>query len=89
MDRLNMHSENMADKNFELLSKLFPNALSETINENGEVVRCIDVDVLRQEVSCEVVEGKAERYQFTWPDKKKANVITNAIQMAMANQTKT
>lgn len=73
-----MQTPNLADKNFEVLSRLFPNAITETINENGEAVRAIDIDVLRQEISCEVVEGKEERYQFIWPDKKKAIIATNA-----------
>lgn len=52
--------------------------MTETINENGEVVRAIDKDVLMQEVSCTVVDGNEERYQFTWPDKKKSMLLANA-----------
>lgn len=77
-EKLKMRTENIADKNFEALSKLFPNAVTEAMDENGEVVRAIDADVLRQEISCEVVEGKEERYQFTWPDKKKAIITANS-----------
>lgn len=77
MEKLDMQTPNIADKNFEILSKMFPNAITETINENGEVVRAVDADVLRQEISCSVVEGKDERYQFTWPDKRKSIVTAN------------
>ena len=82
MDKLKMKTENLADKNFEMLSKMFPNALTETItgyDDDGKpiVERAIDADVLRQEISCKVVEGKDERYQFTWPDKKKAVLLAN------------
>lgn len=77
MEKLKMQTANMADENFRKLAALFPNALTETIGEDGEVVRAIDADVLRQEISAQVVEGKEERYQFTWPDKKKAIVLTN------------
>ena len=77
MEKLDMQTPNITDKNFEALSKMFPNAITETIDENGEVVRAIDADVLRQEISCSVVEGKDERYQFTWPDKKKAMALAN------------
>ena len=81
-DKLKMQTENLADKNFELLSKMFPNALTETItgyDDNGKpiVERAIDADVLRQEISCKVVEGKDERYQFIWPDKRKAVLLAN------------
>lgn len=77
-----MQTENIADKNFEILSKMFPNALTETItgyDDDGKpiVERAIDADVLRQEISCKVVEGKDERYQFTWPDKKKTMALSN------------
>lgn len=77
-----MKTENIADKNYEILSKMFPNALTETItgyDDDGKpiVERAIDADVLRQEISCKVVEGKDERYQFTWPDKKKAVLFAN------------
>ena len=77
MDKLKMQTENLADKNFMKLAALFPNAVTETINSNGEVVRAIDADVLRQEISAQVVEGKEERYQFLWPDKRKAVVLAN------------
>lgn len=77
-----MKTENIADKNYEILSKMFPNALTETItgyDDDGKpiVERAIDADVLRQEISCKVVEGKDERYQFTWPNKKKAVLFAN------------
>lgn len=78
MDKLTMHTPNLADENFKKLAALFPNAVTETVNENGEVVRAIDKDVLMQEISTTVVEGREERYQFTWPDKKKAVLAANA-----------
>lgn len=77
MDKLKMHTQNLANENFTKLAKLFPNAVTETINENGKVVRAIDADVLQQEISSEVVEGAQERYQFTWPDKKRSVVLAN------------
>lgn len=73
-----MHTPNKADENFKKLATLFPNAVTETIDENGVVVRAIDKDVLMQEISTTVVEGKDERYQFTWPDKKKSVLLANA-----------
>ena len=78
MNKLKMHTPNKADENFKKLAALFPNAVTETIDENGVVVRAIDKDVLMQEISTTVVEGKDERYQFTWPDKKKSVLLANA-----------
>lgn len=78
MDKLRMQTANKADENFKKLAAMFPNAVTETVNENGEVVRAIDKDVLMQEISCKVVDGNEERYQFTWPDKKKSVLLANA-----------
>ena len=78
MTNLKMHTPNKADENFAKLAQLFPNAVTETINQNGEVVRAIDKDVLMQEISTTVVEGREERYQFTWPDKKKSVLLANS-----------
>ena len=79
MDHLPMHTPNQADENFRKLAALFPNAVTETIDPTtGEVVRAIDKDILMQEISARVVEGREERYQFTWPDKRKAILAANA-----------
>lgn len=78
MDKLRMQTANKADENFKKLAEMFPNAVTEAIDENGEVVRAIDKDVLMQEISCKVVDGNEERYQFTWPDKKKSVLLANA-----------
>ena len=78
MDKLKMHTPNKADENFAKLVQLFPNAVTETIDADGNVIRAIDKDVLMQEISCIVVDGNEERYQFTWPDKKKTILLANA-----------
>ena len=72
-----MHTRDLTEENFKKLAALFPNAVTETAGENGEIVRAIDADVLRQEISAEVVEGAKERYQFNWPDKKRSVVLAN------------
>ena len=78
MDKLKMQTANKADENFKKLAAMFPNAVTETIDENGEVIRAIDKDVLMQEINTKVVDGNEERYQFTWPDKKKSVLLANA-----------
>ena len=78
MNRLKIHTSNKADENYRKLAEMFPNAVTETIDENGEVVRAIDKDVLMQEINTRVVDGNEERYQFTWPDKKKSVLLANA-----------
>lgn len=73
-----MQTANKADENFKKLAEMFPNAVTEAKDENGEIVRAIDKDVLMQEINTKVVDGKEERYQFTWPDKKKSVLLANA-----------
>lgn len=78
IEKLTMKTPSLADRNFAALAELFPNAITETIDENGRVVRAIDKDVLSQEINTHVVEGREERYQFTWPDKRKSILIANS-----------
>lgn len=78
MDKMRMQTVNKADENYKKLAEMFPNTVTEAIDENGEVVRAIDKDVLMQEINTRVVDGKEERYQFTWPDKKKSVLLANA-----------
>ena len=78
MDKLKMHSLNKVDDNIKKIGALFPNCVTERKNDAGEVEYAIDFDMLKQELSAVVVEGKEERYQFTWPDKKKSILAANA-----------
>ena len=77
MDKIKLESSNIADENFEKLASLFPNVVTETIVD-GQLVRAIDKDKLMQEISAYVLEGNEERYNFTWPDKRKSVVLANA-----------
>ena len=82
MDKLPMKSTDLTQQNYEKLAALFPNAVTETVtgyDEKGNAIieRAVDADVLRQEISAQVVEGRQQRYQFTWPDKNKAIVLGN------------
>lgn len=77
-ERLAMHTPSITDENFTTLAKLFPNAVTETLDENGAVVRAIDSDVLAQEINAHVISGQEERYQFTWPDKRQSIMLANA-----------
>lgn len=78
MDKLKMHSLDKVDENIKRIGALFPNCITERKNATGEVEYAIDFDMLRQELSDVVVEGAEERYQFTWPDKKKSVLAANA-----------
>ena len=57
MDKLKMSTPNFADENFKKLSSMFPNAVTETKNEKGDIVRAIDIEILQQEISGTVIAG--------------------------------
>ena len=77
MEKMRMHTVDITDSNIEKIGQLFPNCLTERISDDGKEETVIDFDRLRQELSKEIVEGQQERYQFTWPDKKKAIRLAN------------
>lgn len=83
MKKLNLETKNLAKDKFIKLAELFPNAITETIvgqDEDGNNIidRAIDADILRQEIAEHVIEGREERYEFTWPDKRKSMLLANA-----------
>jgi len=78
MDKLKMQTTNIVDENIKRIGELFPNCLTERLNDEGKPEVAIDFDQLRQELSKDIVEGSEERYQFTWPDKRNAIRLANA-----------
>lgn len=60
------------------LPNCFLNVSRRLITKWGGVKRSIDFDKLRQLLSSDIVEGNEERYQFTWPNKRKAILAANA-----------
>lgn len=78
MEHLKMHSLNKIDENVSKIAALFPNCVTEAKTDDGSITNKIDFDMLKQELSNTLVEGREERYQFTWPDKKQAILTANA-----------
>ena len=78
MDKMKMHTVDFTESNIEKIGQLFPGCVTERISDNGHLEKAIDFDMLRQELSKEIVEGPQERYQFTWPDKRKSIRLANA-----------
>lgn len=72
MNKLDMQSIDIVDENIEKISELFPNVIVESANG-----KTIDFDLLKQELSKEIVDGVKEKYQLTWPGKKEAIVNAN------------
>lgn len=78
MDSLKMHSKDITEANIEKIAALFPNCITEATDEQGRLRKKIDFDLLRQELSREIVEGPQERYQLNWPGKRQALLTANA-----------
>jgi adenine-specific DNA-methyltransferase len=77
MKKLKMATPDLTQSNIEKIAELFPNVITETKDENGELIKAVDFDLLKQELSSEIVEGDKERYQLTWPGKKEAILLAN------------
>ncbi|ONN57826.1 DNA methylase [Acinetobacter genomosp. 33YU] len=77
-DKLKMHSPNLVDANIEKIAALFPNCITETKDENGELKKAVDFDLLKQELSQVIVEGEQERYRLDWVGKKESILTANA-----------
>ena len=79
IEKMKMQTQDGVKDNIGWIAERFPNCVTEKIDSaTGETKIAVDFDMLRQELSSEVVEGKDERYQFVWPDKKKAILLANA-----------
>ena len=78
MQKLSNQSKDISQENIKKVEELFPNCVTETCDKDGNLVRSIDFDILRQDLSSHVVEGPKERYQFSWPGKREAILLANA-----------
>lgn len=79
IEKMKMQTQDGVKENIEWIADRFPNCVTEKIDSaTGETKLAVDFDMLRQELTTEVHEGKDERYQFVWPDKKKAILLANA-----------
>ena len=77
-EKLDMKSMDITQENISKIQALFPSAVTEVMGEDGKVKLAIDFDVLKQELSADLISEKQERYQMTWPDKSKAKVLANS-----------
>lgn len=71
-DKLDLQSTDITNFNIEKIAALFPNCVTETAEGKK-----IDFDLLKQELSTEIIEGTKERYRLEWPGKREAIVTAN------------
>ena len=78
MEKLTNQSKDLSIQNIDKLAKLFPNCVTETRDLEGKLIKTVDLEMLKQELSNRVVEGNKERYQFIWPGKKNSILLANS-----------
>lgn len=78
VEKLKMHSPDLTERNVDKIAELFPAVVTETLDTDGNPVRAVNFDALRQELSDHIVEGPQERYQLDWPGKRAAAFAANA-----------
>lgn len=78
MDKLNMHTNDFSSVYSEKLAQLFPECVTEALDNEGHVRKAVDLDKVKLLLANDFVEGETERFQFTWPDKKKAIRLANS-----------
>lgn len=76
MDKMKMESVDMTEKNIEKIGELFPSCITEAKDENGNLKRAINFEMLKQLLSKDVIDGD-EAYEFTWVGKKESIVEAN------------
>ena len=72
MNKLAMRTPDLASANVEKIAGLFPHCVTEAHDADGALRRMIDWDLLRQELSSDLVQGAEERYRLDWPGKRQA-----------------
>lgn len=77
MEKLKMMSMDKTQMNIQKIKEQFPNAVTEVLR-NGKPAFAVDFDVLKQELSDALIDEREERYQFTWPDKRKSVLLANS-----------
>ena len=76
MEKMKLETANVVANNVERIGELFPNCITESKDEKGNLKRAINFEMLRQMLSEDVVDGK-EAYEFTWVGKKASIVEAN------------
>jgi adenine-specific DNA-methyltransferase len=77
MDKIKMKTSDITEENISKIAELFPNCITETKDKDGKTTRKVDFDLLRQELSKEIVEGGGERYRLDWPGKRESILRAN------------
>ena len=76
MNKMKFETPDLTSENIDKITALFPNCVTEMLDENGKLKHGINFEMLRQMLSPDVVDGD-ECYEFTWVGKKTSLVEAN------------
>lgn len=76
MEKMRLESLNLTSQNVEKIEALFPNCITESKDENGQLRKSVNFKMLKQMLSEDIVDGE-EAYEFTWVGKKESIVEAN------------
>lgn len=76
MEKMRLESLNLTSQNVEKIEALFPNCITESKDENGQLRKSVNFKMLKQMLSEDIVDGE-EVYEFTWVGKKESIVEAN------------
>ncbi len=79
MEKLKMHTPDLTQANINRIREMFPNCVTEAKDAQGAIKLAVDFDLLKQELSGQIVEGPQERYHLNWPGKREALLTANAL----------
>lgn len=78
MEKLKMHTPDLTQDHIARIREMFPNCVTEAKDAQGAIKLAVDFDLLKQELSGQIVEGPQERYHLNWPGKREALLTANA-----------
>jgi hypothetical protein len=85
MRKLKMQTPNLVDKNVEQIAGLFPEVITEIKDKEGNIIKGIDFDLLKQKLSHVLVEDENERYRLDWPGKRASLLKANTLIKELSN----
>jgi adenine-specific DNA-methyltransferase len=77
MEKITPQTKDITTQNINQIAKLFPQVITEKEDENGNITKAIDFEILKQHLSKDLAEGSDERYRLDWPGKRASILKAN------------
>jgi adenine-specific DNA-methyltransferase len=77
MEKIIPQTKDITIQNIEQIAKLFPQVITEIQDVNGNTVKSVNFELLKQYLSQELLEVTSERYRLDWPGKRASILKAN------------